>query len=328
MVNDSTDIIEKVEGKKPVRKLFVALAVIGAALGFAVASFFAFIKPLPEVSNAEYSSTLEVKSSGSHSASNVSSNTETVPAESEAEINADEDSKAEEITDCTAPEITDPDAFIMELKPCEFTIVTIDSKGNVVEVDPINGATQVIYDKSSVVSVVPNPRQTSGSSSGSKGSNNSSGSVDSSTPESAAPPAPAPAPAPVSNRCPQSRDENPGVYDACRAGFAAPSLEVTGVVGCSANNAEGTSYNVTLGFALSGGSYGRTAWMGVSSQNGGSATTQFSVSGLSPESLNQEMNLLIYGVTVDFYSMDGRYDGIIHRANYNGTAFGTLSACR
>lgn len=329
MVNDSTDIIEKVEGKKPVRKLFVALAIVGAALGFAVASFFAFIKPLPEVSNADYSSTIEVKSS--HPA--TSSAVEVAVVETgtdQVEPSVEAEPVVQEREECVMPEFDDPNKFALELTYCEFTVFEINESGKPVAINPSETARQVIEDNSSVVSIAPGPSRkpsTGSSSSQSSGSSSGGSSTPAPAPEQSAP-IPAPAPAPVSNWCPQSRGENPAVYDACRAGFSMPSgAEYTGVVSCSPANGERTAWNVTIGVRLVGGSYGATSWHGFSG-GGNSGTTSFTIHGIPEDQLGYESVLSNFDFSVSFQSMDGRYQGEIAFETFHGTAYGSLGACR
>lgn len=72
------------------------------------------------------------------------------------------------------------------------------------------------------------------------------------------PPAPAPQPA---TWCPDSRDQNPSLWDECRAGYVRPSIVYAGAVSCTINNRATGDYTVVLGFRVVGGNY-RDYWVG------------------------------------------------------------------
>lgn len=330
MLNDSTDIKKSSEGKKPIRKLYVALGVIGAAIGFAVATFFAFVKPLPESITADYSSTIEFKASedatSDPQAQIVVSET-SATGDSSIEVLSETEASVSQVREnCEPPELEDPEMFAVELVRCEFTIFKISDSGKPVAIDPSEEARQIIENQSSVVSVAPAPaKKPSSSSSGSQSTGSGSSSA-TPTPEQNAPaPAPIAPPAPVSNICPQNRGENPAVYDACRAGFAAPSaIEFTGDVSCRVRS-EG-EYEVTIGLRIVGGSYKGVSWNNARG-SGSSGSLTFTVF-TSPENLSHDQLLAIYDVALAFESMDSRYQGVIDYIYYNGQATGNLNSCR
>lgn len=94
-----------------------------------------------------------------------------------------------------------------------------------------------------------------GGSTGSTGSGSSNGGTGSG---SVQPPAPAPQPA---TWCPDSRDQNPALWDECRAGYVRPSIVYAGAVSCTINNRAAGDYTIVLGFRIVGGNY-RDYWVG------------------------------------------------------------------
>lgn len=339
MINDSTDIKKSSEAKAPIRKLYVVLGVIGVIAGVITATILASLNTPEATITKPYSSSLEVKPSSTPSvdltqdASLSASPVEIVATDQTPTV--EESTSAEAIQDCTAPEVEDSDKFVFELRPCEFTIFILNKNGDFVPENGSKEALQLFEDQSSVVNWVPAPKKgspsavagpvetprtnqgSSGSSSGSSGSSSSG----------AGTPAPAPSPAPTQTSiCPQSRGENPAVYDACRAGFAMPAgVEYTGIQSCKA---DGSNYRVTFGLRLVGGSYGGVNWSGVSNSGGSNASITTTISGLSPDQLGDTMPIGSYHVSVYFSSMDGRYAGEIGAASFSGGVSDSLNACR
>ena len=118
--------------------------------------------------------------------------------------------------------------------------------------------------------------------------------------------------------CPVNRSENPSRYDACRAGYSAPSIVPIGIVSCTPLNGERTTWDVTIALELQGGNYRDPGWAGVSNSSGSTGYISFTVDGLGEESLNQILPAKYVEVSVSMGSMDSRYEGfadIIHYAN-------------
>ena len=109
--------------------------------------------------------------------------------------------------------------------------------------------------------------------------------------------------------CPASREENPTVYDACRAGFVAPTLEWAGYHSCTRVSEDAVEiYGLVR---ITGGNYAHI------SNTGPLVNGMIRVSSVNASSPYRVM----WYVEVVFWSMDSRYNGIIHKVSANGGEF-------
>jgi hypothetical protein len=109
--------------------------------------------------------------------------------------------------------------------------------------------------------------------------------------------------------CPASREENPAIYDACRAGFVAPTLEWAGYHSCKRVSEDIVDiYGLVR---ISGGNYSHI------SNTGPITNGMISVKGRNGTSPYGVM----WYIEAVFWSMDSRYDGIIHKMYVNGSEF-------
>jgi hypothetical protein len=69
-------------------------------------------------------------------------------------------------------------------------------------------------------------------------------------------------------RCPKTRSANPSLWDACHAGYVAPTIQMI-VVACSAIDRNAGDWKVTVKFSLVGGNYKRFQWSGLSNNTKG-----------------------------------------------------------
>jgi hypothetical protein len=109
--------------------------------------------------------------------------------------------------------------------------------------------------------------------------------------------------------CPATRAENPAIYDACRAGFVAPTLEWAGYHSCKRVSEDIVDiYGLVR---ISGGNYSHI------SNTGPITNGMISVKGRNDTSPYGVM----WYIEAVFWSMDSRYDGIIHKMYVNGSEF-------
>ena len=149
---------------------------------------------------------------------------------------------------------------------------------------------QNVTNGSSQVTVTPNPRPNTGTLPGS-GSNSGSNNQQ-----------------PATTYCPDNRAENPAAYDACRAGFSAPTnWEWAGYHSCK--RLSDTQVEIYGLVRMVGGNYKEVSH-GHPTENG-----LFLVS-----STNTEAPYFLYwDIAVNFWSMDSRYEGRIAQNGHSGS---------
>lgn len=129
-----------------------------------------------------------------------------------------------------------------------------------------------------------------GSSGGSSGGSNSGGSNNSGY-------VPAPEPAPIQqNYCPGSRGENPTLWDSCRAGYVAPTIQFGGVTSCYPIDKNAGIWSITWTWQAVGGN-----WNGV--WNGGQTFTSNYYT--SPGEAHSGPILIGESISMTIYDMNG-----------------------
>lgn len=156
-----------------------------------------------------------------------------------------------------------------------------------------------------------------GSSSGGSASNGSTSGGGSSAAPAPAPPAPAPAP----TSCPGSRGENPALWDACRAGYVAPTISFGGLVSCTAVDRAAGTWAVTYRLTASGGNY-RGSWSGMT--NNGNGTDTVNIYGLPAGALGSPVPMSASGGMM-MSAMNG-LQGWIDEVDYSDVVMVTLSS--
>jgi hypothetical protein len=322
---------QKSERKGVTRKqLYVALASIGAIAGFAVSSVLALNKPLPEETVTQnYESTISyvAQSPVTEDGPTTLSESDTEEAVNPAEpVNSSEpvlkfvpDSRD---TECEAPIESSDTLLVLEFRPCDFSYFKLEENGDLLELTE-EEANQIVKDKSDRVDWAPAPAPEG------SGNSDSSGTAPSAPePETISEPAPGPAPiTPLPEpkpECPIDRATNPAVYDACKAGFVMPdSLTSTGILSCSA--AASNDVSGTMGYTLNGGSFASTTWQGAESDGHRNASRYFRVRGLTEDSGSSVLEH--FTITVNFWSMDSRYHGIIAEKTFTGKSVDDVGKC-
>jgi hypothetical protein len=68
-----------------------------------------------------------------------------------------------------------------------------------------------------------------------------------------------------------TRSENPTLWDACRAGYIAPTIEFVGLVSCEAVDRDKGNWRVVRKYKMVGGNYRSADWAGMSDNARGTA---------------------------------------------------------
>ena len=229
----------------------------------------------------------------------------------------------------------DPNYFYIELIPCEYTLVFITDRGELELVNPSEEAREA-WDSGIVTTeetfAAPPPTSSGGSGSSQQSSVNSPPSATTEPSQEVAEAPIRPPPSPDKKiRCPQTRDENPEVYDACREGFVPPThLRSLGILKCEkvyetdpapfGEVYPGTVpvWWLTQGAELVGGQFKEASWRGVSERTGRrTATITGRTYGLGEGPFDDyPYPLDSFRSQIDFMSMDDRYEGTIYSAFY------------
>jgi hypothetical protein len=209
-----------------------------------------------------------------------------------------------------------PDVIIIEIRHCEFLYFEyVDD--NLREITREEATRQRADGNADAEDWVPTPPAADENSSNKAGSSEQ--------------PAPAPEPVPVPTpvepatpiMCPIDRATNPAVYDACRVGFAMPTALVsTGIQSCSVDG-NGMISGI-IGLRLEGGSFKKALWRGANGDNH-TGTTIFNLRGLNEDSSPSIIKMS--DVTVMFWSMDPRYDGVIAEHTFHAETVDDVSKC-
>lgn len=233
----------------------------------------------------------------------------------------------------------DGSGFYLELVPCEYTLVLITDSGDLQLVDPSEAAKKAWESGSTTVEeTLAQPRTPSASGSSNERGNTENGNS-SATPESSQGEETEPIPLPPIPSeqivCPQTSEENPEVYEACRAGFEPPVRVVfTGIVQCvksyetdpvvlgEVRPGRQPVYTMTLGLQLEGGNFFNTHWGGAANEQTGPRTALLQMGktyGLGEGPFDDYAVPIMSNpdVTVLFESMDSRYPGVIYRGEYS-----------
>jgi len=233
----------------------------------------------------------------------------------------------------------DPNYFYIELITCEYTLVFITDRGELELVNPSEAAREA-WDSgigtTEETFAAPPPTSSGGSGSSQQSSVNSPppATTEPSQEEAEAPIRPPSSPD-EQTLCPQTREENPEVYDACREGFVPPThFDFTGILKCSKTYepdppstgglrprppGEYPVYQLTIGLVLKGGNFRSSSIFGFNQIDSRTATTTFSISGLQDTPFDSYSMPIktVRDQQVLFWSMDDRYHGVIHSGFYS-----------
>lgn len=113
------------------------------------------------------------------------------------------------------------------------------------------------------------PTRTSTSSGSTRSSGGSTGSTSTGGGSSSSGATTQPAPAPSEQYCPDTRAQNPSLWDACRAGYVRPSIQYVGVTSCKIVNRAAGEYLIRIAWKLVGGNYAGHYWDATTDQDGG-----------------------------------------------------------
>jgi hypothetical protein len=120
-------------------------------------------------------------------------------------------------------------------------------------------------------------------------------------------------------RCPDSRAEDPTVWDSCHAGYVAPRIVFAGIVACRPGKVA-NSWILTEKFAISGGRYAKVTWDSLSNNAGGTTDvtlTDTPVSGLTnPAQFGARASLNIWSMSgtggiIDIVEFDEDQDFVL-----------------
>lgn len=136
-------------------------------------------------------------------------------------------------------------------------------------------------------------------------------------------PKPSTSPKPTFKYCPDTREENPTVWDACRAGFVEPTIVAEKLVKCVAADDTGKNWYISIKYGLQGGNYRSYFW------DGNNATHTYLIKGLRKEELPNAGPVTVGGyVLVQYGSMSDEYRGVILGRNIDVYGDFDLSGCR
>lgn len=223
----------------------------------------------------------------------------------------------------------DPNFFYLELIPCEYTLARITEGGGVELVEPSQAALDVWNENSASAAKTPPPSASAADidSSGVPGedepveSDRERGSI----PVVIQPPELPPVPV----VCPNNRNENLEVYDACRKGFVPPTqIRSLGIIKCVKTYETDPApfgevypgrvpvYLITQGIELVGGNFGD--WSSPFTESGPrTATRTTRTYGLGEGPFDDyPYPLRDFRGRISFQSMDDRYLGTIYSAEY------------
>jgi hypothetical protein len=123
--------------------------------------------------------------------------------------------------------------------------------------------------------------------------------------------------------CPDTRSENPTLWDACRAGYIAPTIKFEGLVACKAVDRANGVWAVTEKFSIVGGVYRKATWSGLSNNTAG--TTVWTIHSVPVSDLNQPTIITGTEADLQIWSMNGVF-GIIDTIHFSADPTVTLSS--
>jgi hypothetical protein len=123
-------------------------------------------------------------------------------------------------------------------------------------------------------------------------------------------------------QCPETRAENSAVWDACHAGYIAPTIKFDGLVGCKAIDRANGIWSVTAKFSLVGGVYRKAEWRGLTDNAHGLMTS--TVTGYMPDALDMPMLYADAIAKVWVYSMSD-LPGVIDVIRFSADPVAKLS---
>jgi hypothetical protein len=146
----------------------------------------------------------------------------------------------------SSPAVEQPDAAATpSVQPTNGTITQV---GPTVVTTTTPQGSQTLTNKSTRVTVTTTPGKQS-------------------SPKAAVPSSP-----PAAKACPMTHSENPTLWDACRAGYIAPTIEFVGLVSCEAVDRDKGNWRVVRKYKMVGGNYRSADWAGLSDNSRGTAT--------------------------------------------------------
>lgn len=91
--------------------------------------------------------------------------------------------------------------------------------------------------------------------------------------------------------CPATRGEDPATWDACRAGYIAPTIAFDSIVSCKPYDSTGTIWVVVQKFKVVGGNYRTVSWSGLN--NNASGTNTVYLRGIHADQMTSELPMSV-----------------------------------
>jgi hypothetical protein len=107
---------------------------------------------------------------------------------------------------------------------------------------------------------------------------------------------------PKAKECPDARAENPTLWDACRAGYIAPTIESAGLISCEAVDRDKGIWRVVRKYVMAGGNYRSADWAGLS--NNAAGTSVLTIKGVPASALHLRMSIP-FNASIYVHSMNG-----------------------
>lgn len=122
------------------------------------------------------------------------------------------------------------------------------------------------------------------------------------TPGKQSMPKPAAPSSPPAKACPMTRSENPTLWDACRAGYIAPTIQSAGLISCEAVDRDKGIWKVVRKYVMVGGNYRSAEWAGLGNNKAG--TSVLTIRGVPASALDLRMPIP-FNATIYVGSMNG-----------------------
>lgn len=99
-----------------------------------------------------------------------------------------------------------------------------------------------------------------------------------------------------------TRSDNPTLWDACRAGYIAPTIQSAGLISCEAVDREKGIWKVVRKYVMVGGNYRSAEWAGLGNNKAG--TSVLTIRGVPASALDLRMPIP-FNATIYVGSMNG-----------------------